>query len=294
MNLSTKQLRAFLALRDVRNFTQAAERCHLSQSAFSALIGNLERDAGVRLFDRSTRRVELTPEGEAFAESAALLIADFDKICEDLRDRVDVRGGRVSIAALPSIAAGLLPELLQDFHERHPGVQLDLFDVLSDECIALVRRGRADFAIAALGPDMTGLDATPFCTDSYYLVCHREHPLAAKRTIRPEHLAQYPFINLARNTSIRQQLDMALQPLRLRGVMEVEQLATAAALVVHQLGFTVIPELALFPFRHEALAIKPLRLDGLVRHLYVIRLQNRSLSIAADAFLQQVLQARRA
>jgi DNA-binding transcriptional LysR family regulator len=120
MNLSTKQLRAFLALRDVRNFTQAAERCHLSQSAFSALIGNLERDAGVRLFDRSTRRVELTPEGEAFAESAALLIADFDKICEDLRDRVDVRGGRVSIAALPSIAAGLLPELLQGFHERHP------------------------------------------------------------------------------------------------------------------------------------------------------------------------------
>src|SRR5258705_254352 len=84
-----------------------------------SLIGTLERDAGVRLFDRSTRRVELTPEGEAFAGSAALLIADFDKICADLRDRVDVRGGRVSIAALPSIAAGLLPELLQGFHERH-------------------------------------------------------------------------------------------------------------------------------------------------------------------------------
>ena len=125
-------------------------------------------------------------------------------------------------------------------------------------------------------------------------MCHRAHPLAAKRTIRPEHLAQYPFINLARNTSIRQQLDMALQPLRLRGVMEVEQLATAAALVVHQLGFTELPQLALYPIRHEALANKPLRLDGLVRHLYVIRLQNRSLSIAADAFLQQVLQARRA
>ena len=70
MNLSVKQLRAFAALRAHKNFTQAAQTCHLSQSAFSALIQNLEADAGVRLFDRNTRHVELTPEGEAFAESA--------------------------------------------------------------------------------------------------------------------------------------------------------------------------------------------------------------------------------
>ena len=209
MNLSVKQLRAFAALRAHKNFTQAAQTCHLSQSAFSALIQNLEADAGVRLFDRNTRHVELTPEGEAFAESALRLLADFEATFSELRDRASTRTGRVTVAALPSIAAGILPGVLAAFSAQHPGIQLALHDQLSDPCIDMVRRGAADFAIAAMGADMAGLAAQQFCTDDFHLVCHQEHPLSRKPALAVGDLIDTPFIHLARNTSIRQYLDAA-------------------------------------------------------------------------------------
>src|SRR5437868_5738259 len=147
MNLSVKHLRAFVALVTHRNFTRAAQACHLSQSAFSALIQTLEEQAGTRLFERTTRHVELSVEGRRFEEVAVRLLADFETAFAELRDHAERRKGRVSIAALPSIAAGDLPPLLAGFRERYPGIAIELFDVLADGCIELVRRGRVDLAL---------------------------------------------------------------------------------------------------------------------------------------------------
>lgn len=289
MNLSVKHLRAFMALREHKHFTRAAQACHLSQPAFSALIRSLEQDAGARLFERSTRRVELTPEGEVFAESAAHLLASFEHAYGALQDRVHKRKGAVAIAALPSIAAGLLPAVLGRFRRAYPGIDITLFDVLSDSCSELVRSGRADFALAGLADDMTELRATPLCTDDFHLVCPRGHPLAGKTKLRARDLLPYPFIHLARNTSIRQHLDAILHPLRLHGVMEVEQLATAVALVASGLGITVVPSLTLFQFHLSGLVVVPLPLPRLVRRLYVIQPRHRSLSVAAAELLSMLM-----
>ena len=124
MNLSVKHLRAFQALAQQRNFTRAAGDCHLSQPAFSALIQALEEDVGVRLFDRNTRRVELTHEGRLFEQSAARLLADAQAAYAELKEHMALRKGRVAVAALPSLAAGSLPPLLAAFHQQHPGIRL--------------------------------------------------------------------------------------------------------------------------------------------------------------------------
>src|SRR5256885_6880040 len=109
LNLSTRQVRAFLALAEHRNFTRAAQQSHLSQSAFSTLIRGLEEQLGVRLFDRDTRKVELTAEGRLFGDSAARLLEDFTAAMEDFGEHAARRRGRVAIAALPSLAAGWPP-----------------------------------------------------------------------------------------------------------------------------------------------------------------------------------------
>ena len=109
INLSIKQLRAFTMLAECRNFTLAAKRSHLSQPAFSALIQRLETEVGARLFERSTRHVHLSPEGELFLQSALHLIDEFEWHFHDLNDYVARKKGRVRIAALPSIAAEWLP-----------------------------------------------------------------------------------------------------------------------------------------------------------------------------------------
>lgn len=87
-NISTRLLHAFVALHDLKNFTRAAERCHTSQSAFSVMIQKLESAVGTKLFERDTRKVTLTPEGELFAEVARSLISEIETAFDDMSDYV--------------------------------------------------------------------------------------------------------------------------------------------------------------------------------------------------------------
>jgi len=289
MNLSSRDLRAVIALAEQRNFTRAAEHCHLSQSAFSSLIRSIEDDLGARLFDRTTRNVELTPEGRLFAASARRLLADLDDMVGNFRDYATRQRGRVAIAALPSMAAGWLPQILAEFRAAHPGIELELFDLLSDQCLALVRAGRADLAIAAAGPQEKDLLTVALCADRFHLVCRRDHPLAAAPRLRLKDLADYPFVHLARTSSVRQHLDAALHPLQMRTLLEVEQLATVTALVEAGLGITVVPALTLFHFRRPALVIRPLQLPRLMRRIYLVRRRGHGLSVAARGLYELML-----
>jgi len=284
MNLSTRQLRAFVALAQERHFTRAAQRCHLTQPAFSALIRSLEDTAGVRLFDRNTRRVELTAEGKVFEASAQRLLGEIELAMEDVRDHAQRRRGRVAMAALPSLAAGWLPDLLARFHADHPGIVLQLHDALLDPCLDMVQRGEVDFAVAARRGDMTGLESDFLNADRYFLVCRKDHPLAACDKVRMRDLAREPVIQLARGSSVRKQLDDAIGADTLTPLLEVEHLATVAGLVSAGLGVSVVPAMTLFHFRRTELAIKPLQGRALTRSLYLVRRKGRSLSMAAQAF----------
>lgn len=290
MNISVRHLRAFVALATHRNFTRAAQACHLSQSAFSTLVQTLEEQAGIRLFERTTRHVELSADGRRFEEVARRLLDDFEAAFADLRDHAERRKGRVAIAALPSLAAGDLPPLMAAFHAKYPGIALELHDQLADGCIDLVRRGQADFALAPAPAQDADLRIEPLVHDNFHLVCRADHPLARKRRIAPQALAGLPFIQLSRTSSVRQHLDAALHPLRLNGVMEVEHLATVAALVEAGLGISVVPALALFQFRRETLAIRPMQMPLLVRDICLVRLRERGDSSAAAAMIDMLRQ----
>ncbi|MEG0202317.1 MAG: LysR substrate-binding domain-containing protein, partial [Comamonas sp.] len=212
MNLSARDIQAFLALAEVKNFTRAAVRCHLSQPAFSALIKALEASVGLQLFDRSTRHVLLTPEGERFWLSAQRIAAELEDCAKAMRDTAQLARGHVSVALLPSLAAGWLPQVLAQFMARHPGVDLAVHDVLSEPCIAAVANGEADFALAAIRADTPELQAEPFCRDDFHLVCREDHALAAQQTLGVADLLPWPFVHLARHSSVRQYLDAAFFP----------------------------------------------------------------------------------
>lgn len=291
-DLSTRQLRAFLQLAAQRSFTRAAEACHLSQPAFSTLIRALEDGVGGRLFDRDTRSVRLTALGERFEPAARRLLHDARDALGDLADHVERRKGRVHVAALPSLAAGWLPALLSEFRARHPGIALQLSDVLSDPCVALVRGGQADFALAsgALGGARAeGLQVRVLRTDGFHLVCPAGHPLAQRARLTPKALAGYPFIQMARATSVRQALEAALHPLVLDTLLEVEQLATVRGMVEAGLGISVVPTLTLYQFRGEGLVARPLPLPGLVRPIVLVQ-RAGTLSPAAQALHDLVVQ----
>jgi LysR family carnitine catabolism transcriptional activator len=282
--LSARQLRAFVAVADLRSFTRGAVALHLSQPAFSALIRSLEDEVGARLFERATRNIHLTPEGELFAPSARRLLADMDRTFAEMGDHVERRKGRVHIAALPSLAAGWLPGVFAEFRAAWPGIELGLSDQLSDPCHDLVRGGKADFALASgatKAGDAADLALQPLFTERFHLVCRADHPLAREPRLTLRKLAPWDFIHMTRNSSVRQALEAALHPLAMNTVLEVEQLATVMGMVEAGLGISVVPTLTLYQFRRETIAVRPLPLPRLSRRIYLVQRREGALSAAA-------------
>lgn len=292
MNLSFRDLEACLAVADLQNFSRAAERCHLSQSAFSTRIAAIEQELGARLFDRTTRAVGLTKEGALFIESARRLVAGFSDLVEDFQSHTSRRKGRVAIAALPSIASAWLPAVFADFQARHPGIALTLHDVVSDACIARLREGSVDFAVASKPPDGEEMDAKLLSEDNFYLVCRRGHPLAAKSGLKPKDLSGHPFISMSRDSSVRQTLERALHPVKLQNTMQLEHTATVAGMVQAGLGITVVPELTLFQFTRPGLVVRPLKIPALSRSIYAVRPRGKTLSAAAQALYDHMMSER--
>jgi LysR family transcriptional regulator, carnitine catabolism transcriptional activator len=294
INISARDFEAFLALVQTQHFTRAAERCHLSQSAFSQKIRRIEEQAGVQLFERSTRHVALTPEGEVFAEEVRRIEGDMRAAFAGLRDLASRRVGRVAVAALPSVAATWMPRAIARYRKVNPRIKVELFDTLAGAGLALLREGRVDMAITA-GADLREFEWVLLREERFFLVCRANHALANMRSVGLAQLAGEPMVHLARSSSVRQQLDaQAALGVADADALEVEHLATVAGLVREGLGVSVVPELTLFHFRREGLRAVPVRDKALRRPIVAARRKAKALSIAARAMWDEIVDEARA
>lgn len=155
MKMSIKQLRAFLAVAHTLNFAHASERLNMSQPALSLAIKGLEDDLGGALLLRTTRKVTLTQEGETLLSMARPLLADWDNTEEAMRQRFTLRRGKVSVAAMPSFAANVLPPVLKTFRDCYSGINVTVHDVVNEQVIEMVSEGRVEMGIA-FEPDYCG------------------------------------------------------------------------------------------------------------------------------------------
>ena len=151
INLSLHQLEAFVGVARYGGFTRAAERLFTSQPGLTLLIRQLEEELQVRLFDRTTRRVELTSAGLELLPVAERVFAELELTVQNLRDLGNVRRGRVVVAALPSLSATLLPQALALFNTQYPDVKVLLRDGAAGEIVEMVRAGHADFGVGTFG-----------------------------------------------------------------------------------------------------------------------------------------------
>ena len=287
INLSSRDLDAFLALAHAQHFTRAAEQCHLSQSAFSQKIARIEQAAGAALFERSTRHVALTPEGEVFAQEVTRIRQDLQHAVSHLNELATRRIGKVAIAALPSVAAVWMPGVISRYRAANPNIRIELFDTLAGGGFALLREGRVDLFITA-GGDLREFDVTPLMNEPFHLVCPRSHRLAAKRSVTLAQLKGEEMIHLARGSSVRQHLEAAgaIAP---PNALEVEHLATVAALVAQGLGVSIVPQLTLFHFERAGLVAVPVRDRRLRRPIFLARRKGKALSVAAKAMVEEIL-----
>ncbi|SBS31793.1 HTH-type transcriptional regulator GltC [Marinomonas spartinae] len=278
MNLSIKQLRAFLVLSENITFTQAAQRFNLSQPAFSALIANLEEEIGYRLFDRDTRKVELNANGIHFIEIARRLILNYDEAINEITAHAAGRNGSLTLSVLPSLAVEWLPEILATYSKTHPQTQIKLNDTQWNQCLSSLVNGQADLALAASQPTTNIFDSTYLFSDKFYLLCHADHLLANRDKVSLEEVYQYPFIGFSPRTSIRQYTDKLFENkgIQLNYRLEVQQLTTMMGLISANYGISITTGLTLFQFKHKNIAIIPFEDIDIERDIYLIQLKNHT------------------
>lgn len=290
-NFSTRDLRAILALSQTRNFGQAAVRMHLSQSALSALIARVEKQLGAKLFERSTRAVELTDAGQVFLLYAQDLLRDTQLAWQAVSDVVQLHSGTVTVAALPSLAASVVPTLFAEYAKQYPAVRLSLLDTLSGEAFDLVRQGKVDFALTAANPQQEDLRYTQLATDQFVLLCPEGHPLTASSApILLEDTLHYPHVSMGSGASVRQYLDVYLwgKGHKFTPAYELDHIATIGALVSAGQGISALPGAAVSLLRDPRLQQLPLALD-IERPLGVVARRHFPLSSAAQAMYQMLV-----
>ncbi|CAM3684384.1 LysR family transcriptional regulator [Bordetella tumulicola] len=291
--ITLRHLRSFVAVADTESFTRAAERLFLTQSSLSATIRQLEEDVGVKLFERTTRSVSLTPTARHLHQQAAALLLQFDAIVSDLKAVALQQHGHLRIAAAPSIVAWLLIPALPRFQANYPNVTLSVREAGSAEIERRVRDGEVDFAITSRLADYAELTYTPLLKDRYGVVCSKDHPLAALRG--PLHWSQVSahrddLVGLASDTLVGSMHRRTLQEYQLTQYRE-EVSSSATLHPMLQLGqrLCVLPTLTAKTHQLETLPFQPLAEPVLYRELCLVTRSLRSMSRTAQALLQALL-----
>ena len=288
INWDSRELDVFLSLAETLSFRRTAQRVHLSQPAVSGVISRLEETLGVRLFDRTTRSVQLTGAGQVLVEQARRLCLQAEEAVRAVRDVADLTVGQVVMAALPSLAATVVPAAFAHFAGLYPGVRLQVFDTLSGPAFELVRGGQAEFALTAANPAYADLDYLPLASDGFVLLMSPEHPLAEQRgPLSWADVVSLTHISMPMPSSVRQYADAALLQHRVRfaPLYEVEHLATINAMVVAGLGVAALPELAAAVAPNASLVSRRLIEPDLQRPIGLVTRRGRSLSPAGAAMV---------
>lgn len=289
INWSSREIDVFLVLAETLSFRRTAERVHLSQPAVTGVVGRLEEALGVKLFDRTTRQVQLTGPGQIFLEQAQRLRHMTEEAVRAVREVATLQVGQVAMAAMPSLAATVVPRAFARFQAQHPGVRLALMDTLSDPAFELVRAGRVDFALTAANPAYADLDYLALASDGFVLLIPEGHALArSRKPLAWADVAQLPHISMPLPTSVRQYADAALleQRIRFSPQFELEHLASIKAMVAAGLGVAALPEMAANVGPDEGIVRRRLREPDLRRPIGLVTLRGRSLSPAAQAMVE--------
>lgn len=284
------QLRTFQQVALTRSFTKAARELFLTQPAVSQQIKALENTYGIKLFDRTGKKIKLTDEGEAlFSKINVLLneLKDIEKLFEDLSE-LDI--GRIDIASTAIFSTYFLPQAMGSFIKMYQGVELELHTGNSHKIITKLLEGSVDFGFGGVVKPEPDIQYTMIHQEPFVFVVGVDHPLAKRSQIKVDDLKPYPFIWREHGTLIRRKMEEMLGGVQatviFNNVIEVQNVETVKRLVEEGYGATIIPEVAV---KREIAAgwLKKVRLSGLdlKASYYLLYPRKRPLSRHARAFL---------
>lgn len=286
MDLSPSDIEAFLSVAETGSFSRAGAALGLSQPAVSARIGNLEKSLGVRLFHRTTRRVAITDHGERLRMRLEQTMVELRGVMEELRDEANLRRGRVTVGASPTVAAGLLANAASRFRRAHPSIEIVLIDDFYGRALDRVLRGEVELAVIPFEPDSDAFDFDRLLTDRLLLALPANHRLTKRRGLTLSDVAGEPLIIMPQQTAVWNTLKRAFETngLVFNPALYVRNVMTLPAMVQAGAGITFIAKLLTLVFPMPGITLVDMRLRELDRQVGIVKAKDRTLSPAANAF----------
>ena len=237
----TEQLIGALTIARLGSFTRAAGELGLSQPALSRQIMNLERQLGVRIFDRVGRSVRLTAAGEELIARVGPLLEELSRVTVNLAAAGGSAAGRVRLGASESVAVHVLPNILRSYLQNHKRVELRLICATTDRLPEMVAGGEVDVAVTSIEYEPPGLHVLPLWEEELVLVLPMGHPARSRSVLSYK---SEDFILLTPGTITRRLLDRALveNNIELNVVLEHGSPEVIKAMVFAGLGLAILPE----------------------------------------------------
>ena len=290
MKIDTLGIQAFTAIADEGSFRKAADALHISQTALTRRLQNLEANLGVKLVERTTRSIALTRIGSDFLPHGHRLLTELGTALVEIRVSGKAQRGDITISCVPTVGVHYLPRIIKEYSARYPDNRIRILDHLSSGVAEAVLRREAEFGIRQGGSQHPELASIPLLRDRYVLICPDDHPLASRKKLSWKQLQVYPLIVPSHVMTNRALLDAALGSgnLELRSQFEVQRSSTAVGMVSEGVAAAIVPGLAVQKGAYPNIRIVALTEPVVSWILVLLSRRKAHLSPAAQALYEML------
>lgn len=274
---------ALLKIIEVGSFTKAAELLGYTQPALSQMIASLEKELSIRILYRSRYGIQLTPEGERLYPSIQNAVRQYEVMRQTADEICGLDSGLIRIGTVSSVSCHWLPKIIRSFWEKYPNIQIVLHQGDYTSIQEWVRTGAVDFGF--VNPHaVQGMETTLIKSGEFRAVLPKNHPLAAKKSLVLEDLADEPFLLLEEGA-----YSEPLEAFRAAGIspqirLRVHDDYSILSMVEQGLGISLLTELVLHKTSYDvvALPVEP----PIIRTMSIVTKEKRTLPLASKAFLR--------
>ncbi len=292
MNLGLKHFRGFVAVARHLHYGRAADDINVSKPTLTLLVQQMESVVGTPLLNRSTRRVELTEMGREFLPLANSVVEDLNSAVAYMQDFVELKRGKVTVAALTSTTVNNIPPVIVSFRKRYPDIVIRIDNGAAEFIFDRVRSGVADFGLASAPNKYKGLSFCRIYDDEIMLLLPKHHPVSGKNKISWSEIIDEEIVVASSETGSRQLIDemLAQNGMRIKAIIEPTDIHTVVAMVTAGAGLGIILSSYLSTLPVKDIAVASLVAPNIFREVGIITRSGQELTPAAKALHDMIVE----
>ncbi|WP_342600599.1 LysR family transcriptional regulator [Psychrobacillus sp. FSL H8-0483] len=293
--MELRDIKSFIEVANHRSFTKATEYSYLSQPSLSKAVKKLEEELHVKLFDRSTRHLELTDAGKIVYRQGQQALNLLNELPNLLNELIEIDTGEIKIGIPPLIGTLFFPYIARTFHDQYPNVKLELVELGAKLIEQLVEEGKIDLGLIVLPIDELVFNVYPFINDEFVLYINQDHPLAKHTSIALSELKDEQFIIFTKDFALH---DFIINTCKEAGFTPTisyksSQWDLILELVASNLGITLLPKSIFEKQNNPIIKTISLQKPSLLWQLAIVTKKDAYQSFALRKFLKMFTKDRK-